>query len=157
MCELTQPAPGLTLSCQYLQSIWVFGALLAIPWGIQFVVISTAKDGRNATMSAARARRLALVAGVCFLVVLLYLTCIAFPSDSLLTAWLAQQQAALSPDCIAQVVDPANNAALAVERVLLVLFVVLPYAAGVILLYIARRGRGIYRWYPLFNREDSPF
>ncbi len=145
MCELTQPVPGLTVSFQDLQSIWVFGALLAIPWVIQYVRISIATEGRNVTMSAARARELALVAGVCFLVAILYLACIAFPSDSLRTAWLAQQQAALSPDCIAQVVDPANNAALAVDRALLLLFVVLPYAAGVILLYVARRGRGVYR------------
>lgn len=145
MCELTQPAPGLTVGFPDLQFIWVFGALLMLNWGIAFARISTAKDGKGATMSAARARRLALIAGACFLVAGACIAFIIFPSDCLRRAWLDQQQAALSQDCIAQVVDPANNAALAVGGALFIVFVMLPFVAGGILLYIARRGRGIYR------------
>ncbi len=145
MCELRQPAPGLIFDLLHPHFNWGLDALLMLFWVIQFVVISTATGSKGVTMSAARARRLALVAGVCFLVAAVYPAFMGLPSDGSRRAWLTPEGATVPQDCLAFIRYPASNAAFAVRSALFVLFVMLPLAAGAILLSIARRGRGNYR------------
>ncbi len=149
MCELTQTSPRLLVDAIHPNVGWLVGLGMMLSWIYWYVRIRAAKDGRDLFMSAATARRLAVIAGILHLVSIMYLSFIWFPS-------LAGENVGVAPDCIFTFVGPEGNAALQASYALVFLSALLAIVGG-FLLKIARRGRGIYRWYQLFSREDLPF
>lgn len=143
MCELTRPAPGLVLDLLHPNDAWPFLALALVVWGVLFARICYSKPGAGARMTRTTALRLGLAAGACMLLTAAYMAFIGWPSDVLRRAWLAQQEAALSPACVSAAVDPANNAALYSQGVLFLLLAFVPWCAAIILFVIALKGRGL--------------
>lgn len=143
MCELTQPTPGLVVDILHPNFAWVFFTCKFI-WGIEYARIRSAKDGTDATMSAEKARRLALVAGACWLVAMM-VAFLIYPSDSLLRVWRAQQEAALPAYCAGTVEDAARRSALETYSLLFFVALGMWLASGGVLLERASKGRGLPR------------
>ena len=145
MCELTQPTPGLVVDILHPDLPWIFIACVMFIWGIEYARIRSAKDGADAPMSAEKARRLALVAGVCWLAASMMFAFLIMLSDSLLRAWRAQQEAALPAYCAGAVEDAAHQSDLETFSLLFFVARAMMLGGGGVLLERARKGRGLPR------------
>jgi len=139
MCELTQPPPGIILDF-HPNLAWAVAAVwlgIIVPQALSYR--AKALSG-SASRDAIFAWRLGLGACLIIAAALTVLALVLLPSDSARRLWLAQQQAALSPDCVATVLAPANAAASTTgfELGMLCVFVPVLIAAG---MFVVARSR----------------
>lgn len=144
-CQLLAPPPSIVFDMIHPSFIWGIGALLLVRCGYQVLRLEYGKPVALPTMTRGVARWLALLAMLCMVAAVCYLTFVAGPSEIARGQWLMQEQAALPPECVSAVVEPANATAVNAGFAPFLLLVMLPVGISELLFWVARFKRGLRR------------
>jgi hypothetical protein len=148
MCQITTPIPGTTFAFWPPNLGWLFLGATVLACLTNLQSLRSSQLPWVSSMKPASVWRFALASCLACLFAASYLAFVASPTTLAQGAWQAHEEAVLPPLCVPTTVVPMVIAADKAAGPGFLLFMFIPFAAGVLFYIVAARRRGLhFRWW----------